>query len=232
MKPLTRLIDIMAQLRSPDGGCPWDCAQTFETIAPYTLEEAYEVDDAIRREDMGDLQGELGDLLFQVVFHSRMAQELGLFDFDAVAEGICEKLERRHPHVFGDTQHSSAEALHEAWEREKAQERSQRAAARGGEPAGAFDGIPAAMPALSRTDKLLKRAARLRDAEAPESRECVQRSAAALAKVSELGEEAAAHSLGALLFEAVRLARSLGVDPESALRSANSEFEGRASDRR
>src|SRR5215510_15080265 len=141
----------MRKLRSPDGGCPWDLEQTFESIAPYTIEEAYEVDDAIRREDWDGLRDELGDLLLQVVFHAQMGREAGHFDFDDVVAAICDKLERRHPHVFGDAVIESAEAQTHAWERQKADER----AARG--EISAMDGVPLALPALLRARKLLSR---------------------------------------------------------------------------
>ena len=154
MSDAKRLLDIMSKLRDPDGGCPWDVEQTFETIAPYTIEEAYEVDDAIRRGDHGALRDELGDLLLQVVFHAQMAREAGHFDFGDVVDAICDKLVRRHPHVFGDASVETAEAQTEAWEQQKAEERAQR-----GETSVA-DGLPLGLPALLRAGKLLRRAGR------------------------------------------------------------------------
>ena len=151
---MERLLEIMARLREPDGGCPWDLEQSFETIAPYTIEEAYEVDDAIRRKDWDGLRDELGDLLLQVVFHAQMAREAGHFDFADVVRAISDKLVRRHPHVFGDAVIESAEAQTDAWEQQKADER----AARG--ETSAMDGVPLALPALLRARKLISRAVR------------------------------------------------------------------------
>lgn len=147
------LLQIMAQLRTPETGCPWDLQQDFHSIAPYTLEEAYEVADAIEQGNPAALKEELGDLLFQVVYHAQMAQEAGWFDFDAVVEGICEKMVRRHPHVFGDEDIETAEAQTAAWEVHKQRERGQQDSA--------LDGVPLALPALTRADKLQKRASRV-----------------------------------------------------------------------
>ena len=158
---LERLLDIMALLRDPERGCPWDVKQDFSTIAPHTIEEAYEVADAIQRDDMAALLDELGDLLFQVVFHSRIASEAGLFDFEAVAGAICDKLVRRHPHVFGDETVEDAQAQTQAWEDHKAGERRDKATADGHDH-GTLDGVPLALPALTRALKLQKRAARHR----------------------------------------------------------------------
>ncbi|MBE7219267.1 MAG: nucleoside triphosphate pyrophosphohydrolase, partial [Caulobacteraceae bacterium] len=154
---LARLLEIMAMLRDPERGCPWDLEQTFATIAPYTVEEAYEVADAIERGDMADLKEELGDLLLQVVFHSRMAQEQGLFGFDDVARAIADKMVRRHPHVFADVRHADATAQTDAWEAQKAAERAAKGPAR----AGVLDDVPAGLPAMTRAVKLTKRAARV-----------------------------------------------------------------------
>jgi ATP diphosphatase len=151
---VSRLLEIMARLRDPHGGCPWDLEQDFASVAPYTIEEAYEVDDAIRRKDWDGLRDELGDLLLQVVFHAQMAREAGRFDFDDVVRAICDKLERRHPHVFGDATIESAQHQTDAWERQKADER----AARG--ETHAMDGVPLALPALLRARKLISRARR------------------------------------------------------------------------
>src|SRR5437588_4118665 len=156
MRPLDRLLEIMARLRDPECGCPWDREQDFSTIAPYTIEEAYEVADAIERGDMAALKDELGDLLFQVVFHARMAEEMGLFGFDEVAEAIADKMERRHPHVFGDAEIASVAAQNEAWEAHKAAEREARGAAD-----SVLNGVALALPALLRAAKISRRAARL-----------------------------------------------------------------------
>ncbi|HKA16520.1 MAG TPA: nucleoside triphosphate pyrophosphohydrolase [Myxococcota bacterium] len=200
---IERLLEIMAKLRDRDGGCPWDLEQSFATIAPYTIEEAYEVDDAIRREDWDGLRDELGDLLLQVVFHSQMAREAGRFDFADVVRAICDKLERRHPHVFGDARIETAEAQTHAWERQKADERAARGAA------SAMDGIPRALPALSRARKLISRARR-----------------AGLAKPA-VEKPVTDHQIGEMLFAAVELAERAGIDPEQALRDANAVFEQR-----
>ena len=224
MSAIERLLRVMARLRDPEGGCPWDLEQDFSSIAPYTIEEAYEVDDAIRRGDMDDLRGELGDLLLQVVFHAQMAREAGHFDFDAVVEGICEKMESRHPHVFGDARVADAQAQTDAWEGHKAKER----AARG--ETSALDGVARGLPALLRAKKLLSRAAR-EGFEWPGPM-------SALGKVEEELEEVKAelhdgddarrhHELGDLLLATAGLARAAGVDPEQALRDANARFEVR-----
>ncbi len=216
--PLQRLLTIMARLRDPENGCEWDRAQTFETIAPYTLEEAYEVADAIERNDHAALRDELGDLLLQVVFHARMAEELGLFEFDDVAEAIAAKLETRHPHIFGDQR--DGEHQTERWERLKAQER----AARG--DGGALDGVALALPALLRAEKLQKRAARVGfdwpDPSGPAAKVIEEMDELAQAAPSDRFEEA-----GDMLFAAVNLARANGVAPEEALRAANAKFERR-----
>jgi ATP diphosphatase len=215
--PIDRLLAIMARLRDPVTGCEWDSVQTFETIAPYTIEEAYEVDDAIRRGDMAELKEELGDLLLQVVFHARMAQEAGRFDFDAVADAISDKMERRHPHLFG----AADQGGHHLWEQIKAVERG----ARGHE--SALDGIALALPALMRAEKLQKRAARTgfdwpdpSGARAKIDEELAEVEAAAT-------PEDRAEEIGDLLFATVNWARKLGVDPEVALRAANAKFERR-----
>ncbi len=230
MSGIDRLLEIMARLRHPERGCPWDRQQTFATVAPYTIEEAYEVADAVERDDLAGLRDELGDLLLQVVFHARMAEELGAFTFADVVAAIADKMVRRHPHVFGDAVVATAAAQTEAWERHKAAERERRSA--GGEvPAGVLAGIPLALPALIRAWKLQKRAA-LVGFDWPEAR-------AALAKLDEETRElrreiegvADAHrledELGDLLFSAVNVARKLGIDPEKALRHANVKFERR-----
>ena len=213
-----RLLAIMARLRDPKHGCDWDVAQTFETVAPYTIEEAYEVADAIERGDMQDLRGELGDLLLQVVFHSRMAEEAGAFTFEDVARSISAKMEARHPHVFGSEQH---EVQERRWEELKAQER----AAKG--ETSSMDGVARALPALLRAEKLQKRAARdgfdWPDTEGPASKlaEELEELAEATSDADRL-EEA-----GDLLFAAVNCVRAYGIAPEDALRAANRKFEAR-----
>jgi ATP diphosphatase len=216
----------MRRLRDPEKGCPWDKEQTFATIAPYTIEEAYEVADAIRREAWEELRGELGDLLLQVVYHAQMAREAGLFDFDAVAHGIADKMIRRHPHVFGDAVVESAAAQRRAWEEVKAAERAREVA----DPS-VLAGLPLALPALTRAEKLQRRAARIGfdwPEPAPilskieEELDEVRASLAAREPKEKLAEE-----LGDLLFAVVNLARRLEVDAEEALRAANAKFERR-----
>ena len=223
--PIERLLDIMARLRDPRSGCPWDLEQTFGTIAPYTIEEAYEVADAIERGDMEDLKGELGDLLFQVVFHARMAEERELFDFDTVAQGIIDKMIARHPHVFGDTTIADAEAQTKAWEEYKAAERAQDARHQ-----GVLDGVAATLPPMVRALKLQRRAARVGFdwASARDVMDKLDEEAAEIAAeidgndVDRLEDE-----VGDLLFVCVNLARKLDVDPDRALKRANAKFERR-----
>jgi ATP diphosphatase len=235
---ITELLAIMARLRSADG-CPWDRQQTFASIAPYTIEEAYEVADAIERSDLGSLKDELGDLLFQVVFHAQMASESGQFDFEAVAGAICDKLTRRHPHVFGDGAPLSVAEQSSAWENIKAEERS-AAAERGAAGASALQGVPNALPALLRAYKLSKRAARVgfdfehagqcADKVDEELLEVRAASAAASGAGSGASPKASAEifeEVGDLLFAAANLARKLEVDAEAALRAANAKFERR-----
>jgi ATP diphosphatase len=223
----------MARLRDPDSGCPWDLEQRFDTIVPHTLEEAYEVADAIERGDFSELHGELGDLLFQVVFYARLAEEQGLFDFNDVVAGISDKLIRRHPHVFADAVVEDAAAQTQAWEAHKAEERARRP-----HHTGTLSGIAAALPALSRAAKLQKRAARVGfdwsdiqpifakvEEELEEVREEVCREAehaADPAQQARLEEE-----IGDLLFACTNLARYAHIDPEAALRRANHKFERR-----
>jgi MazG family protein len=217
------LLGVMRTLRDPVAGCPWDVEQTFATIAPYTIEEAYEVADAIQRGSMPALREELGDLLFQVVFHARMAEEQAAFTFVDVVEALSAKMIERHPHVFADAASRSATAQKDAWEAMKAEKR-----ARGG--AGILDDVPLALPALMRAEKLTKRAARVGfDWPTPDE---------VLLKLDEeLGELAQARAnndaaniseeMGDILFVMANLARKLGVDPEEALRQANAKFERR-----
>jgi ATP diphosphatase len=227
---IARLIEIMAALRTPGTGCPWDLEQDFATIAPYTLEEAYEVADAIARGDMADLREELGDLLLQVVFHARMAQEQGAFDFGDVVQAITEKLLRRHPHVFGDARGLSPDAVKELWERIKTEEKAEKAEKANDEPAGALAGVPVGLPALTRALKLQQKAGNVGfDWNDP---------MAVLAKIREEADEIedairsgerteAAAEVGDLLFAVVNLGRHLDADPEGVLRATNQKFERR-----
>ncbi len=224
-RDIARLIEIMAALRTPGTGCPWDLEQDFATIAPYTLEEAYEVADAIARGDMADLREELGDLLLQIVFHARMAQEQGAFDFGDVVLAITEKLLRRHPHVFGDARGLSSEGVKQLWDRIKGEEKAGK-----GESAGALAGVPAGLPALTRALKLQQKAGKVGfDWNDP---------MAVLAKIREEADEIedairsgerrdAAAETGDLLFAVVNLARHLDADPEGVLRATNQKFERR-----
>jgi ATP diphosphatase len=232
-RDIGRLIEIMAALRTPGSGCPWDLAQDFATIAPYTIEEAYEVADAIGRGDLTDLKDELGDLLLQVVFHARMAEEQGAFDFGAVVETITRKLVRRHPHVFGEAQGLSPEAVEGLWHRIKAQEKAERVAARGSAPAertGALAGVPATLPALTRALKLQQRASRVGfDWNDPLAvLDKIREETEEIAQAIEAGDKAQAGAeVGDLLFVVVNLARHLGADPERSLRETNLKFERR-----
>jgi nucleoside triphosphate diphosphatase len=231
-RDISRLIKIMAALRDKETGCPWDVEQDFSTIAPYTIEEAYEVADAIARRDMADLCDELGDLLLQPVYHAQMAAEAGLFEFGDVVEAITTKLIRRHPHVFGDEDARAAGAAKGFWEKEKAKEKAQRAADGRDVPKGLLDGIPAGLPALMRAHKLQAKASTVgfdwNDARL------------VLAKIrEEIGEievemdrpevngNAVAGEVGDLLFAVVNLARHLKVDADQALRGTNVKFERR-----
>jgi nucleoside triphosphate diphosphatase len=229
-RPLDRLVAIMARLREPERGCPWDREQDFATIAPYTIEEAYEVGDAIARDDMGGLKDELGDLLFQVVFHSRMAEERGLFTFDDIAEAIAEKMERRHPHVFGNAEIASVAAQNEAWEAHKAAER-RHLAQEAGVSESVLDGVALGLPALLRAVKIQKRAARI-GFDWPEARPVFDKIAEEIAELStELDQSADPERLedemGDILFAVANLARKLELDPEAALRHATAKFEQR-----
>ena len=235
------LLEIMSRLRDPDGGCPWDVEQTFATIASHTIEEAYEVADAIERGDMVALKDELGDLLFQVVFYAQMANEDGVFDFDAIVAAIADKMVRRHPHVFGDTEIGDAEAQTIAWEEHKARERAEKAGAKGGEggdeaqgssaPGSALDGVTIALPALVRALKLQKRAARVGfdwDGLAPVLGKVREELAEVEAEIEAgSGEARLGAELGDLMFCCVNLARKLGIDPEDALRRGNAKFDRR-----
>ena len=225
-EPWRDLVELMARLRTPGSGCPWDLEQTFATIVPYTIEEAYEVADAIERQDMGELKGELGDLLFQSVFHARMAEEAGHFDINDVVRGLVTKMVDRHPHVFGTERVASAEAQVGAWETMKAAERAKKAV--GADPS-ALDGVALGLPALMRAEKLAKRAARVGfDWPAPEpvfeklQEEIAELEEAIAAPVKDQAH--VAEELGDILFVVANLCRKLSVDPEEALRAANSKF--------
>lgn len=215
------LLDIMAQLRNPDNGCPWDQEQDFRSIAPYTLEEAYEVVDAIERDDHADLQDELGDLLFQVVYHARMAEEAGWFRFSDVVKSICEKMVRRHPHVFADESITDAEAQTRAWEQYKQNER-------GTEVDSALDGVPVALPALTRACKLQRKAARVGfdwpDSDGPAAKVSEELAELHTEIAANAGFDAMEDEAGDLLFASVNLIRHAGIDPESALRRASDKF--------
>jgi ATP diphosphatase len=234
-RDISRLLEIMAALRTPGSGCPWDLEQSFATIAPYTLEEAYEVADAIARGDLDDLRDELGDLLLQVVFHARMAQEQGAFDFGDVVQTITEKLIRRHPHVFAEAGRLSAEAVEGLWDRIKAQEKATRSAQRQAAAAahlreGALAGVPVALPALTRALKLQGKAAKVgfdwNDPLAVLRK--IREEADEIAADIERGKRAdAALEVGDLLFAVVNLARHLDADPEAVLRATNLKFERR-----
>jgi ATP diphosphatase len=244
MKPsrdITRLLEIMAALRTPGTGCPWDLEQDFSTIAPYTIEEAYEVADAIARGDLEHLRDELGDLLLQVVFHSRLAEEQGAFDFGGVVDAVTAKMIRRHPHVFADADGNTASAVKGMWEEIKAQEKLEAKTKRGdAKPPSALDGVPVGLPALTRALKLQEKAGRVGfDWNDPR---------AVLAKIREEADEIEAEldaadklpaadkavqrdktaaEVGDLLFAVVNLARHLDADPESILRATNRKFERR-----
>lgn len=229
---IRRLLAIMARLRDPDGGCPWDVEQTFATIAPHTIEEAYEVADAIERGDMADLKDELGDLLLQVVFHAQMAEEDSLFDFDAVATAISDKLVRRHPHVFADTKIETADAQTEHWEALKAEERAKKNGNGNDDaPESALDGVTLGLPAMTRAVKLQKRAARVGfDWALPA--DVLHKLAEEVAEVeheiaTDGGPERLKDEVGDILFVVANLARKLNIDPEEALRAGNAKFEAR-----
>ncbi|MCB2047140.1 MAG: nucleoside triphosphate pyrophosphohydrolase [Novosphingobium sp.] len=218
-RPIDRLLSIMARLRDPLTGCEWDRAQDFSTIAPYTIEEAYEVADAIAREDLAALRDELGDLLLQVVFHARMAEETGTFAFEDVAASIADKLEARHPHIFGDGDEHETQT--ERWETLKSQERAAKGAT------GALDGVALALPALMRAEKLQKRAARA-GFDWPDTQGPAGKIAEELDELSAAANDAERiEEAGDLLFAAVNLVRHYGVAPEDALRASNAKFEAR-----
>jgi tetrapyrrole methylase family protein/MazG family protein/ATP diphosphatase len=223
-RDISRLIEIMAALRNPDGGCPWDLEQDFSSIRHYTIEEAYEVADAIERGDFDDLREELGDLLLQPVYHAQMASERGLFDLGDVVEAITTKLIRRHPHVFGEDAAKNAGGAKAKWDEVKADERARKAAAKGAAETSILDDIPQVLPALARAEKLTKRAAKVAfdwpdvDAVMAKVHEEIAETLAASTEAEKQEE------VGDLLFAVANLARHLGVDPEAALRDANLKF--------
>ncbi len=219
---LPRLLEIMARLRDPEGGCPWDLEQDFATIAPYTIEEAYEVADAIERRAWAELEGELGDLLFQTVYHTQMASEAGFFDFYSVTRAIADKMVARHPHVFGnESRDKTAEDQTRDWERMKAAERAKKA------DSGVLDGVAAGLPALTRAVKLQNRAARV-GFDWPSTDEVIAKIVEEAGELNEarahLSEAAVFEEFGDLLFVVANLARHLKIDPEAALRAANGKF--------
>jgi len=227
-KAINALLDVMARLRDPDGGCPWDLEQNFATIAPYTIEEAYEVADAIAQNDMNELREELGDLLLQVVFHSQMASEEGHFTFEDVANSIVSKMIVRHPHVFGDGDAKTTDGVNQTWEKIKAAERAEKAETKGHERHSALDGVASALPALMRAEKLTKRAARV-GFDWPSPDEVFDKLHEEIGELqAELTEnpnhDRIEDELGDMLFVMANLARKLGVDPEVALRRANHKF--------
>lgn len=225
---LLTLIDIMARLRTPVTGCPWDLEQDFATIAPYTIEEAYEVADAIDRGDLGELREELGDLLFQVIFHSRMAEEAGAFALADVVHAINDKMIRRHPHVFEAADGRDADGQTAAWEEMKAAERAAKGKA--AKAASALDGVALSLPALLRAEKLQKRAARTGFdwTEAAHIFDKLEEETGEVKEAIASGDtDAIEDEIGDLLFVAANLARRLSVDPEQALRRANAKFERR-----
>lgn len=222
--PIDALLQVMARLRDPADGCPWDREQTYATIVPHTIEEAYEVADAIAREDWEELQAELGDLLFQVVFYAQIAREEGRFDFNDVAHGIVEKMIRRHPHVFADERYADAAEQTAAWERIKAAEKPEQ-------PVGVLDGIPSALPALTRAVKLQKKAAQVGfdwNAMEPVFAKLEEEIAEIRHEIAHAAPpERLADELGDVLFVCANLARHLKLDPETALRGTNAKFERR-----
>lgn len=226
-RDISRLIEIMAALRNPVGGCPWDLEQDFSSIRHYTIEEAFEVSDAIERQDWADLREELGDLLFQPIFHAQMASEAGYFDIGDVIYGITEKLIRRHPHVFGEEAANSAELAKGQWETVKHQERAAKAERKGNTEPSLLDDVPLVLPALARSEKLTKRAAKV-GFDWPDLPSVVAKVEEELEEVAEAhasGDKAAVHEeIGDLLFAVANLARKAGVDAEAALRDANLKF--------
>ena len=238
-KDISRLIEIMAALRDPNTGCPWDIEQDFASIAPYTIEEAYEVADAIQRGDRDDLRDELGDLLLQVVYHARMAQEEGEFDFGDVVEAVTKKMIRRHPHVFGDAEARAAGSAKGMWDRIKAEEKAEKRAeriARDEDPEdhgkGFLDGVPVALPALTRALKLQEKAAQV-GFDWKEAKPILDKIEEEIGELREAlrndDQKAVADELGDLIFALVNIGRHVGADPEMALRGTNTKFRNRFS---
>ncbi|WP_051402192.1 nucleoside triphosphate pyrophosphohydrolase [Lutibaculum baratangense] len=228
---IARLLEIMSALRTPGTGCPWDLEQDFASIAPYTVEEAHEVADAIARHDLDDLRDELGDLLLQVVFHSRMAEEEGAFSFADVVQAITEKMIRRHPHVFGTPEEKDPAAVKATWDEIKKWEKARRAALRGEQSSEPLlDDVPPSLPALMQAVKLQKKAAKV-GFDWPEPREVLQKIREEIDEIEaeiELGDRrAAGEELGDLLFAVANLARHLDADPDQALRATNAKFRRR-----
>ena len=229
-RDINRLIEIMAALREPDSGCAWDLAQSFETIVPYTIEESYEVADAVARGDMNDLKEELGDLLLQVIFQSRIAEELNFFDFGSVVEAVTEKMLRRHPHVFGTARDLSPEELETLWEQIKQEERAAKADERCSLAKSRLDGVARALPGLSRAVKLQAKASSVGFdwKEARVVLDKIREETEEIAEALESGDqESIREEIGDLFFTVANLARHVKVDPETAIRQANSKFERR-----
>jgi len=229
---ITKLLDIMTRLRDPENGCPWDVQQDFTSIAPFTIEEAYEVDEAIRDDDMNALRDELGDLLLQVVFHAQIAREAGYFDFKAVADGISEKMIRRHPHVFDNVKIRNAKQQSTAWESQKANERAIKAKDNNNTQPSALDGVAVALPALMRAEKLQKRAARV-GFDWQDTGPVIAKVSEELAEIDAVKDTPGSDNVdlrmecGDFLFSCVNLVRHLGIDAEQALRDSNAKFERR-----
>lgn len=232
--PIARLLGIMARLRDPEGGCPWDLAQSHASIVPYTIEEAYEVAEAVESGDPDELRDELGDLLFQVVFQARIAEEAGSFAFDDVATAIADKMVRRHPHIFGEVRGLDQDAVNAQWAAIKAQEQAEKQQAAKGRPApqGTLSGVPLALPALTRAEKISRKAAAV-GFDWPDAAEVIAKVREETDEVAqalaEEGPEALAEEIGDLLFSVANLARHAGIDPEEALRRANLKFQRRFS---
>ena len=229
-RDIGRLLEIMTALRTPGSGCPWDLVQTFDTIVPYTIEEAYEVADAVARGDMSDLRDELGDLLLQVVFHARIAEEQAAFDFGDVVEAITQKLIRRHPHIFGSARDLSPEQVKQLWADIKASERAGKAASKGAPAPRLLDDIPANLPALTRAAKLQSKASSV-GFDWNDVSLVLAKISEEMREVAEVLEgtdrEAVQEEIGDLLFAVVNLARHAGIDPEAALRGGNAKFSRR-----
>ncbi len=228
-REIDRLIEIMAALRHPETGCPWDIEQTFGSIAPYTIEEAYEVADAIERNDLDDLKSELGDLLLQVAYHARLAEEAGAFEFGDVVAAITEKMIRRHPYVFAEVKGAGGDELSKAWERIKAKEKRERQSKRGADDSSTLDDVPIALPGLSRAAKLQRRAAAV-GFDWPDAAPVFDKLREEMAELeAEMADDPPqthriAEELGDVLFSVANLARHLEIDPEHAMQQSNAKF--------